>query len=445
MSSPRDFLCEFAREFASIGIPVDETLYSFGARVHRLAGGSHARTTAEKLFAYSRIPGIPDLAVGLSHLESVTGGSIAAALLTLRQRTVLGPYLALMNSSRKEEVLTASKGHSGSLFKSKAGFAWNAVSTRHPLRFCPRCRLEQAERGTLPYWRACHQWPGVEVCPDHCVSLSEAPQQSQKAGEWLLPDMCTASSLPSEVPLYLLQVASCVCWLASHSSLSPDILTVMIRMRLNRLGATSGEIRFTVNELRGVAALVSEALSTSQRYVAFQRMADRGWIQAALRDRRTTHPLRFAVLLALGDSCNASDLDRDYCSARDRMPELALFPVSRQLRSSAPPQLYEALGRDVRIAEAVVSSGIPASSFRLWLKKDPFLQRHWKDAATREKSVEAAARIIDYLRAHPSATRSDVLRGCGGAARYLQTAAPEIASSIIPRLDAKFSRQRSLF
>lgn len=445
MSAGADFLTCFAQAFASTGLCDDETLYSFAARIHRLAGPNQARTTAETLFGHPRFAGNPDLVLGLSHLDAVTGGVIPATIETLRLRTVLGPYLVLMDAARKSDVLSASKGYSGSLFKSKAGFGWNAVSTRHQLRFCAQCRLEQAASGKLPYWRTCHQWPGVEVCLNHCSPLLSAPQQSAKGGAWLLPDMCGNPSAPADATPYLIGVAHAICWLASHRTLSADVLTVMIRTRLNQLGVTSGDIRITSAELSCVAALLLRSLAAARGVPSFRNLTDPSWIQAALRDRRTTHPLRFAVLLALGSSCEHIVLDRDYLCALERMPELPLFPVPRHLRLRAPREIYEALDGDVRLAEAVLKSGIPFCAFQLWLKKDYALQLHWRNAATRERSIAAAARITAYLKSHPSARRSEVLRQCGGAARYLQGHDPLMATSLIPAANAKFSRQESLF
>lgn len=109
------------------------------------------------------------------------------------------PFITLFQSQAVKEELTKR------WFTKKSPFVRSYIGAHQTtcpvqpqlLRYCHRCvELDlKASVPPLPYWRIVHQLPGVFVCPDHQVLLSDGcmacDKPNSRSPSVLLPGMCT--------------------------------------------------------------------------------------------------------------------------------------------------------------------------------------------------------------------------------------------------------------
>jgi hypothetical protein len=173
----------------------DETLFSLGARQHRLSGEGNCSETCRLLFAHSRLGSAHDLPSRVDRFVERTGGAYGTAEEIIRAATVLPFYLVFRDETTVEIAFNALRRDSGIQgLKFRLGMITSNFRAHHPLRACPACMQADRDAGRVPYWHRMHQFPGVVVCPIHGVPLLEANVKANGVERfgWVLPVQCTA-------------------------------------------------------------------------------------------------------------------------------------------------------------------------------------------------------------------------------------------------------------
>ena len=432
-------------------IPPDETVYSALARFHEAAGFNRAEASSSFLLGHPGGAGMTDVPVRLGRLEQATSGAIKSTEATLRRRSMLAPYLSLMTATRRESMLLGCRTSDLGRVIVKARLVFNRVAPRHPLRLCRNCVAEQRRRRGFAYWRASDQWPGCWVCEIHRLPLWFVPARTRSGGDWLPADRCLLTDLLQQPAVskgadfdFLRRVRAVVGWLAGRASVSPELLGVLVRERLVQGGHLRNEVACSEAEYVAVHEHLTAPLAAAgiPDFVGFH---DGRWVRQILIDRRSAHPLRWAVLLAAHGGVGRADLDRAYLAASTRSPQPSLFegdPGPR--RSCAPANVYEALAGPATLDEAVKRSGIRKCELQGWLRRGPLLVKHRRRSSDDVRHRAACFTIEGYVRERPAAFRSAVMRDCLWAVRWLEVHDPETLESLLPAAVAMFDRQLRL-
>ena len=425
-------------------IEADETIYSVCARYHFRSGYSDSATSSARLLGHSRGGKHLDLPVGLARLSRLTGGTIAANELTLRERTVLRAFLPLMPQARRARVVeTCLRSTKSVLAKAYAGLSYG-ISTNHGLRHCIECLEAQHAKHGFAFWRTSHQLPGVWVCPDHQCLLTFLPERSKKRTDWIRVERSALRDLPVEavaVAQRLSRVSSAIQWISNSERLHVDALVVMVRARLHAARHTRSDMKATAEELAGVHRTEVRPLSLSG-IAHFEGFRDEGWISSCLVDERASHPLKWAVLLSITGEVDHSTLSRDYAVATERISQPGLFDGEyRPRRSRAPESAYAALTGTVTVAEAAQASGMRASELQAWLRRDEMLSQHWRATDFDVRRRAAIFTIEGCTTANPKMMRSQVMARCLWAVRWLEQNDRQMLEFLLPASQPKYARQ----
>lgn len=429
--------------------PSDETLHSTLARIHHACGFNRAESSSKFLLGHSRGAAMTGAPAGLSRLAHVASDVSIASEITLRRRTVLGPYLALMSHVRRNLLISHCCESDPGRATVSAGLALNRVASSQLLRMCDECLQEQRAEPGFGYWSVAHQLPGAWVCERHRTFLRYVPNSVLTAKRWLSAEVCTKNGLltrlnaPADTLTALERISACVRWLAGRSTVHPDILQVIARERLVSRGYLRNEASCGRDEYESVhmgltAPLAAVAIPD---FVGFR---DGRWVRQVLVDRRNAHPLRWAVLLASDGPVDSLSLDVAYTVAAARVPHPSLFDEALARRSCAPEHVYRALGTPGTISEIARLSGLRKCELQTWLRKDPDLGVYRRRMLDDARRTESRLEIESYQRKYPQAFRSRVIRDCLRAVRWLESNDPELLSELLPTVQPKYSRQKRL-
>lgn len=423
-----------------------ETVYSACARFNRRAGYRNSKVTSLRLLGHPRGGSQFDLPSSLAHLAVVTDGTIAAEERTLRERTVLGSYLPLMSAARRQKVVDAVLSPSGfALAKAYSGLSCG-IAGPHALRLCPDCLAAQVTELGFGYWKTEHQLPGVWVCREHRCMLRSASTRRSKHHHWLMAGRCPTEVVPIQLDdaHRLERLADCVHWLSSSASVNYDALVAMVRTRLHEAGHVRTELKASAAEIAAFhrSAVLPLAHSGVSQLLSLQ---DERWAYELLRDERSSHPLKWSVLLSAAGSVDANSLSRQYKVAISRLPQPQLFDESVQpRRSRAPDRLYGALTGSVTIEIAAATSNMRVSEVRNWLRRDVGLGEHWRTTSFEVRRREAMATIEACLEAHPTLFRSEVIKRCLWAVRWLEQNDKQLLKQLLPPPQVKYAKQLRL-
>lgn len=430
-------------------VPEDETLYSSLARLHRACGFHRAESSSQFLLGHSQGAALIGVPAGLSRLADLTSGAITATEATLRARTVLGPYLALMPQVRRNMLISHCLDSNPGRAAIGAGLFMNRVAPHQPLRLCDVCLREQSAEIGFGYWLVAHQWPGSWICEKHRTLLRHVPIAAVSSKRWLSVEACITGGLlksleiSPDIASSLERIGACIRWIAGRASVHPDVLQVLARERLVARGHLRNEASCSQQEYESVHFSLTAPIAASgiPDFIGFR---DGRWVRQVLVDRRNLHPLRWAVLLASDGPVDMGSLDVAYLSAASRVPQPSLFEESQRRRSCAPYYIYRAFAAPGTLSEIASLSGLRRRELEAWLRKDPELgvyRRRMSDEARRQDSRRT---IEIYLREHSDAFRSQVIRDCLRAVRWLGTNDPELLDALLPAVQPKYTRQKRL-
>jgi hypothetical protein len=432
-------------------IPHNETVYSAAARFHAAAGYNRAESSSQLLFGHTRGGSLIDLPVGLATLERATGGAIRADAQTLRNRTAFGPFLSLMSGERRAAYLAACCDSDLLSAKASAGLHWNLVATEYALRLCRQCAARQIARHGFAYWRADQQRPGVWLCREHGALLVHMPARSKKSRGWLPADRCLESrhlldppSLSEQDMKVLRRVADVVDWMAARTSIDVELMQIAVRERLVSAGYLRNEVSCSRAEYESLHEQFTKPLAVAG-LPHFEGFRTGAWVRQVLIDRRTVHPLRWAVLLAAAGPTDVVGLDLSLTNAAARSVQSTLFGTGdARRRARAPNSVYQALTGPVQIADAARTSKIRLNELQRWLRRDPDLVEHWRATSFEVRHRAARLTIDGHRRMYPTALRSEVIKACLWAVRWLEIHDPDALDQALPRPVPMFDRQARL-
>lgn len=460
-----------------------ETLYSLCARVGHLDPRT-ATAASQWLLGHTRGSAQHELPFGLAQLERHYGGPLGELPInekTVRVASVLGAAMPFFTPKHRQEVVRALRAVSATYaVRRKLGLRYGAGSIGLVLRRCPDCAAADVAQFGLTYWHTAHQFAGVWACPWHCCPLQWLAPAVSKTMVWTVAhrpgaDFQNLRVTDSELRL-LLNVSAVVLWCSSWASLGRTALAIMARRRLHACGLVRRENILTAEEQ--MAAHESTAGPLARRAVPhFISISTPDWVGKTLTFTEYSHPFRWAVLLS-STLHSASDclsarlpveptaskngpaelsgridmgaplplcLDEDLTRARLRVPQMELFADRRGPRiHNAADEVFRALSRGGRLASAATELGLPRARIQSMIRKDKALAAHWHSCIATQRIEDARIQIEGYLRAHPDALRSNVLREQLAAARSLQRYAPDLLEELLPRSDPKWTGQRAL-
>lgn len=290
----------------------DETLYSWCARYHRIAGGVRASQTSLRLFGHPRAGLAHDLGGRLTHLVEQTGSALGSVSDLLLTHTLLGYYMVFRPLAERELWTSRLAAGTQGAIKTQLGWLATRMGAAHPLKGCVACEAEDVAQGFSPYWRREHQAPGVWVCIRHQCTLWVTPLRANGLMRtmWLLPDDIPAhyrtdiTLQPAEGPPLqtLVTVASVTHDLLEASAAEPialkPVAQVLLRqLQERKLATASGRLhpdRLTAKYLEFVAPLTScpeaDAICVSHSAA--------GTLWRRLLKGRLMHPLRYVLACA---------------------------------------------------------------------------------------------------------------------------------------------------
>ena len=359
-------------------------------------------------------------------------------------------YLPLMSADRRLEAveLLRSPFHSGSK-RARVGLSWNEVTTVHELRLCTECLNNQRARIGFGYWESAKQLPGVWICTTHREILRYVPQQGPKRRDWISASSAITrpifeTSFDHAVVKLLTRIEACITWISSQSTLDRDGLTMMTRTRLYEARHFRNETRATFDELDTLQHKFIAPLLTA-KIPHFVALSDAEWMRQILRDRRAGHPVKWALLLALGHDVTPAGLNRDYQDSIERLPSRQLFDDAREPHlQKAPRSLYVAMTGPVRLSAAVKATQMRPGEIQRWLRRDLGLEAHWHHSAFEVKCKAAHFTLEGAVRENPEMGRSQIIKRCLAAVRWLEVNDPVSLNHLLPPVVTMFDKQLRL-
>ncbi|PZP99045.1 MAG: hypothetical protein DI587_12565 [Variovorax paradoxus] len=422
-----------------------ETIFSLCSRAHvtlGLTSLTHSRSGGSLLRIASDVPG------SLRDIQRVTAGVIAANEETIRSRTGLAPYLALMPSARRLRFVKLCLESGSSAARSNSGLGKYVGATRL-LKLCRSCLAEQLEDNGTSWWSACHQLPAVWWCTSHRSQLAWVATTGRASTSALLPHMvepeAESPSLSVEAQLKLLRIGDVVKWMGACWHLDTEILSVMFKERVRAAGLVRSELKQLAVELEHLQQTCSWHYK-DVNVPDVQRTNGRAWLSALLQDTRMYDPIPWALGLAWCGSVRAADLGCEYIDAAGRKPQLDLFdPVLRTARRDrAPNRLYAAVSSGDSKDRIAVMYRLEMQELDSWLQKDPELNALWRQSRWDRSKEESVATINAFRRDRPGVSRIEIMRACSAAYRWLYINQPALLEKVVPASITSVVRQSSL-
>lgn len=223
----------------------DETFYSLCSRQHAFLGHVDTATTLAWLYGSSRCAITHDFPGNLielkDHLRSCWGDPPSI----IHEHTILPLFRPFQSHARIQAAVEAMESPSIGSIKFQLGLLTSRFGAEHPLKACTSCMAEDRTAHGVAYWHLSQQFPGVILCPTHCLLLSESALNRQWSGRfrWVLPDEEYLQPSKSPVPTdhVLAHFGSAVLELvASGRSVQFDPSTVcgVYRTALSQLGTS---------------------------------------------------------------------------------------------------------------------------------------------------------------------------------------------------------------
>jgi hypothetical protein len=408
-----------------------ETIFSLGARAWRLNSGTAPQVIGRALFGCSTAHRYVAVPAGLARLQATLPGVFDTTHETLKERTLLAPFLPLLPAKKRADLLAACRNSDPKLAQARSGLNRLPIALRL-IKFCRGCARDQIEFG-FSYWVSDQQFPGTWICRKHAQILAYVKKEDAPA--WPLPEDCTKLALQMQASvatqLLYLKVQSVIDWLSSQKHVETAILQVMLRLRLRRAGLTRSELRWRASEIQHIGNLTRDHYKDCQA-PDMAALNQGNWFLTALAERRHYYPLTWAMALALSEEVDAARLTQEYMDAFLQKPDSDLFgpqPLTLHSRSS-PARLNDASASADSKRDALLQGGFSGHEVSGWLRNDPDLKLRSEAHRTSRRHKEAVNQIRKYLAGHPAALRINVLRARMSAYRWISTNDPAELSQL---------------
>lgn len=197
---------------------MDETLYSWCSRYHRLSGNECATDTSIQLFGSKTAGLMHDFPGGMGTFVARTESDYGDAHTLAYSRTLLGFYATFLTAELAEELARNMEEGSITRLKFRLGLPSSRLGAGHPLKACRACMQEDKANVEIAYWHLAHQMPGRWLCPRHAEPLWVSSIKTRLAHrlQWILPSdvkaeqwrsplhTCSVTRLPLERIGYLI-------------------------------------------------------------------------------------------------------------------------------------------------------------------------------------------------------------------------------------------------
>jgi len=176
---------------------LDETLYSWCTRFHRLNLGHSPRETSLTLFGHPHAALHHDIPCALAEFAERTDGLLGSSTETLKQRTVFGFHAKFLSSELEATIGRIFAGPDNALGRTKLGLK-KAGSLSGRSMFCPECLEVQLREQGFTWWQLAHHLPSAFVCSLHQVPLRslEIQQCRGRALAFALPSRADSVTSP---------------------------------------------------------------------------------------------------------------------------------------------------------------------------------------------------------------------------------------------------------
>lgn len=360
----------------------DETLYSWCATIHAIAGRTRSGDTSRVLFGNDHSPRQHDLPRGLTFLqEYLPGGNL---LDVLRSHTIAACYLPFLTPEETgllaKDIAQSTKLHWRRLLLSTS----RSRAVFHPLRFCAHCCAEDRLTLGRPYWHIQHQLAATWSCIRHAAPLWTLPGHPRR---WLLPSEGMEKSI--EMDTYRPQAAATTAAigqaLMSLPSVNSDSLRSYALRRLRDTGVihSLGGARhdritrwFQDTDIGRMCADTTSGVSA---------LGDGSWIPAQLWRRKFNHPARWIVLWSALNWSTVEEAATQFLEAAENRihseeGQLLLFQ-DEGLPVRAPAHVYSAFESCESYSAVMNLLKVRRADVVRWLDADPLLRRAWKQGA----------------------------------------------------------------
>lgn len=431
-------------------IEEEETLYSWCATVHALAGGIRSEDTSHALFGNSHSPRQHDLPRGAKALQKSLSCVANNPVELLRIHTVAACYLPFMSPSELELLKTEISSGTTPHWRRRLLSASRSLPVKHPLRLCSLCCIEDAETTGRAYWHVHHQFPATWVCTRHSEALWILSGHLRR---WLLPSphlkgLAKLPYLDSDVAAIAAAVSQEI---STFQVVNTDALRSCTLKRMRDIGVihSLGGARHDRLEAWFSSSAMGQMCAASNS--GMSSLADGSWIPAHLWRKKRDHPARWIVLWSsLGwhnadEACKALVEACSNATPTDRGQFVLFEPQEQSIR--APDHVYVAFEHCGSYKAVMSHLQVNRGDVVRWLESDPELRRTWK-------------RNIHSSRAHLTEQRlkaSMVTLLAGGAdirsfleknaadVRWLAKLAPSVHQTLLGNLSRRNANERSLF
>ena len=428
----------------------DETLYSWCATVHALAGGISSGDTSYALFGNGHSPRQFDIPRGLGalqeHLSCFSGNSIEL----LRAHTVAACYLPFISRGELDSIAAEIAGGARPHWRRRLLSASRSLPIKHPLRFCSVCCTEDAMTTGRAYWHVQHQFPATWICIRHKEALWVFEGHPRR---WLLPSPQQKGSIKMSIlDGGVADIAAAVSQVISKlRAVNTDTLRSCTLRRLREIGV-----------IHSLAGARHDRLATWFSSSAMGRMCapdtsgmspltDGNWVPAHLWRKKRDHPARWIALWSALQWRNADEACTALLEAcSDATPtdrgQYLLFGSQEQL-VRAPDHVYAAFGTCESYEAVMARLHVNRSDVVRWLESDPELRRTWKQNAHTRRVYLTEQRLrsamIEWLA--KKKTSEGFLENNATDVRWLAKNAPNAHRALLGNLHRRSAIERTLF
>lgn len=286
----------------------DETLFSYGSRLHELWGNKVARRTSKALFGAESRGCIHDLPSGLGEFVARTDHLLGDVAQIARERTLLGYYRLFLSPDAEAEALATMASGKVTHLKYSLGILTSRFRANHPLKACPLCMEEDLAMNGWPYWHQQHQFPGVWFCHKHGAPLHESTLKSTGVqrflwhlpkSECLSPSPVSASISNDESAKRLSQTT--LELVKAGTQLSKEVLHRAFMARATDLGWVTAKGNLRMQDIVGSFLATVSPLASIPELKTYRMTVDgaESQLRRLFRAPRTgTHPIRHMVMIS---------------------------------------------------------------------------------------------------------------------------------------------------
>jgi hypothetical protein len=429
----------------------DETLYSWAARWHLLAGGGSAKRTGESLFSAPHSCRERDAPASLHELIAQTVGQLGSVRTVLLSRSKLAAYYPFLTSTQRQRFDVLAGAGLPVAWMTRFGMRASALDDSAP-RWCPECATADMALLGMTTWRLCHQLPGAWVCVEHGIGLRSLGAGAARAA-WHLPpvearDMLSASQAGAAGINRLQRLATFSVSLIGLDTADLPSLRTQVLAWLTNAGVLTATKPICPERLERWFGKLS--LSAAMRASGHAGpLLDGAWIHQLLASRTSAHPLKWLLLVAGIDEEVAGGLPVDFLRTH-KLP-LACDQDGQHLLWANEDrriglQVTQALGAASSLEVAARSLGISTTTLRRNLARAGYgTPQHYVAQQAAERRLVAISAINRLLVENRSASRSDVHRHCKAEVCWLRAHDPQSLQEALAQIHSRTSAQRALF